>query len=228
LPHLAPVEHVRRAPDGVTLGVSVRGERAVRLWHLDRLWSNLNDLDLGQGLPTLPTPRPLTKPFPRRDKTKPPIDRFLTGDTKHLPVDSPHGLRVDYFGNPDLSGRPVVSGLVANIDFDWGSKQPTTEVPANHFSVRWTGTLTAPQPGQYDLQVYVDDWARLWIDDTLVIDAWDRPVGVHGCTVNLTGQPQRIRLDYAEITGFAECHLSWRPHGTKAFSIIPTPAFSPR
>jgi WD40 repeat protein len=46
----APVRWLALDPDGVRLFVLLDQERAVRLWHLDRLWSQLNEMDLGAGL----------------------------------------------------------------------------------------------------------------------------------------------------------------------------------
>ncbi|OWK46507.1 hypothetical protein FRUB_00206 [Fimbriiglobus ruber] len=47
-----PVEGISLAPDQVTLGVLVSGERAVRLVHLDRIEKGLTAIGLSIGIPT--------------------------------------------------------------------------------------------------------------------------------------------------------------------------------
>lgn len=61
------------------------------------------------------------------------------------------GLHAEYFANENLSGAPVLTRVDPQIDFDWNSAKPAPQVPANAFSVRWSGTIAAPAAGDYDL-----------------------------------------------------------------------------
>ena len=60
------------------------------------------------------------------------------------------GLKAEYFAGDSTDGKPVLSRVDKQIDFDWNAASPVTGVSADHFSVRWTGTITAPQAGTYD------------------------------------------------------------------------------
>ena len=61
------------------------------------------------------------------------------------------GLKGEYFSNADFSGTPVVTRVDKQIDFDWNAASPASGVPKTGYSVRWTGTFTAPAPGKYGL-----------------------------------------------------------------------------
>ncbi len=66
---------------------------------------------------------------------------------------SEEGLRGEYFASADMSGKPVLTRVDPQIDFDWNSASPALGIPAGSFGVRWSGTITAPAPGDYMLGV---------------------------------------------------------------------------
>jgi beta-glucosidase len=69
------------------------------------------------------------------------------------PGSSEEGLRGEYFASADMSGKPVLTRVDPQIDFDWNSASPALGIPAGSFGVRWSGTITAPAPGDYMLGV---------------------------------------------------------------------------
>jgi beta-glucosidase len=122
-----------------------------------------------------------------------------------------HGLTGAYFSSQDLSGTPVATRIDPSIDFTYTKDNRPDGIGAEHFSVRWTGTLTAPFTGQYTFNITVDDGCRLLIRDKTVIDSWQdgssRPLTG---TIQLTaGQNYPIKLDYYQNTGDAVVSLSW-------------------
>jgi beta-glucosidase len=122
-------------------------------------------------------------------------------------VEGDNGLRGEYFDNPELAGQPVLTRLDPQVFFHWGTNPPAEDMPAQNWSVRWTGSIQAPQSGDYKLYLFhhgafyaneQGDGARLYIDDQLVIDNW-RPVRcrVPSAIVALDAEkPSRIRLEY--------------------------------
>ena len=58
------------------------------------------------------------------------------------------GLTGEYFTNADLSGAPTVVRTDAGVDFAWNSGSPATGMPADNWSARWTGNLTASKSGE--------------------------------------------------------------------------------
>ncbi len=63
----------------------------------------------------------------------------------------------EYFGNANFKGTPVLTRDERAINFDWNAASPVEGVPAQAFSVRWTGTVTAPAPGDYAFSVDIGD-----------------------------------------------------------------------
>lgn len=63
------------------------------------------------------------------------------------------GLHARYYDNASFQGKPVLTRIDKQINFDWDAAPPAQGVPAHHFSVAWTGTVQVPAPGDYRLQV---------------------------------------------------------------------------
>ena len=62
------------------------------------------------------------------------------------------GLKAEYFNNDSLTGPPAITRVDKQIDFDWNSTSPDpAKLDPKAFSVRWTGTLQAPAPGDYEV-----------------------------------------------------------------------------
>ena len=79
-------------------------------------------------------------------------------------------------------------------------------------SVRWSGTLIAPETAKYTLALTSDDGSRLYVNDEMRIDNW----GKHGMVTKTTvvdlkaGEPVDIRIDYYEETGQAGIVFGWK------------------
>ena len=126
------------------------------------------------------------------------------------------GLNAEYFPNIKLAGKPSAMRTDPYVNFDWGTKAPVPEVPADSFSVRWTGKLTAPKSGPYRIGVEIDDGCRLWIGGALVIDAWqdggDRTLFKE---MQLTARKSYdVKLEYFDRIGSAMAKLVWVLPGT--------------
>jgi beta-glucosidase len=62
------------------------------------------------------------------------------------------GLKAEYFNNDSLTGTPAITRTDKQIDFDWNSTSPDpTKLDPKAFSVRWTGTIQAPTPGDIEV-----------------------------------------------------------------------------
>jgi len=95
------------------------------------------------------------------------------------------------------------------IHFDWGIQSPDAAIPADHFSVRWSGNFTF-DPGSYTFTLIVDDGFRLYIDDVKVMDLWaEQAVATYTLTQFITGGAHTVTLEYFENTGNAVAVLHW-------------------
>ena len=82
------------------------------------------------------------------------------------------GLQAEYFPNTELSGAPEITRIEPGIAHDWVFDAPEGLSVGDYFSARWTGELTIGAKPVF-FRVMSDDGFRLWIDDEMVIDAWD-------------------------------------------------------
>jgi alpha-D-xyloside xylohydrolase len=126
------------------------------------------------------------------------------------PDGSSGALLGEYFADKELSHRAATRNDAA-IDFDWGLGSPLPEMPADHFSVRWTGRLRAPETGEYDLATVADDGVRLWLDGKLLIDDWTQHAPeYHTARVTLeAGKQYDLRLEYYDEIMGASVKLRW-------------------
>ncbi len=122
-----------------------------------------------------------------------------------------HGLRGEYFNNMELSGEPALVRVDKEIYFDWGGRSPADAINAEQFSARWTGKLTAPETGEYQIGVTTDDGVRLFLDGKLLIEYWkDRSPMTNTVTVKLEKNRQYdICMEYYENAGGAFASLGW-------------------
>jgi beta-glucosidase len=86
------------------------------------------------------------------------------------------GLLGEYFDNPDLSGEAGAKRIDRTVEF-WRLRPPA-EIDAGEFSVRWTGTLTAPDTGRHVFKLAGAGICRLYLDGELLIGlTYDQPWG---------------------------------------------------
>jgi hypothetical protein len=128
------------------------------------------------------------------------------------------GWKAEYFANKDLRGTPALARRDSAIDFSWENGSPDPGLPADDFSARWTGTTRFDQ-AIYRFHVVVDDGARLWVDDNLLIDAWATGTSREVTQdLGLTRGDHSLRLEYFESRGRASVRLSWEKAQTPVFT----------
>ncbi len=140
-------------------------------------------------------------------------------------AETANGLNVEFFRDRELKS-PVARRIDPNIDWHWAYARPHPDVPADHFSARWSGWIKAPQAGRYNLTLMGDDGFRLSLDGLPVIDAW-KGGSPKSATVELTGRPQAIEIEYCEFDRGAWLTFWWQPLGVDRPSIVPAEALFP-
>lgn len=118
----------------------------------------------------------------------------------------------EYFNNMGLKGTPALVRDDVQVNFDWGGNSPAPGIIGNDvFSVRWTRTINLTA-GTYRFEMTVDDGARLWVNNSLVIDCWyDQTVRTYTADVKVSGGAVPIKMEYYEHTGGAIAKLTWNP-----------------
>jgi len=130
------------------------------------------------------------------------------------------GLNGQYFPNPNLDGKP----LGVRVDAAFPSGADPLVKPAG-FSIRWTGFIKPPAPGKHRIRLAGEGKSRVWIEDRLVYDGWDKDPkkGGMGEFTNLPefkpGELCPLRIEYRG-TGNPQIALSWMTFAKKDFSTL--------
>ena len=121
------------------------------------------------------------------------------------------GLVTEFYDNPRLEGRPVLSRRDSTVDVLWTFNPPARGLGTDWYAVRWSGTLTAGDDPVVRLGVEGSDGWRLWLDDQVLIDRWyKQSSGTHLAAVRIEpGSVHQVRLEYFETTGNASVRLVW-------------------
>ncbi len=148
--------------------------------------------------PTVPSATPTKRPLPTATAT---------------PRYGVAGWRGEYFKNGDLADAPVNIRTDATLDFNWGGEGPIAGMPADHFSVRWSRSLSFSE-GTYRFYAVADDGVRVWIDNQLIIDQWREATGsVYVAERSLGAGTHNLRVEYFENIGNASIAFSWERLG---------------
>jgi hypothetical protein len=132
------------------------------------------------------------------------------------------GLTGRYYSGTNFNSL-VFTRIDPTVDFTWGYESPGTGVPADGFSVRWTGQILAPVSGNYTFSTVSNDGVRLWVNGRRIINNW----GVHGTTTNnsspvtlVAGTKYTVTMEFFENAGWGVSRLLWAYPG-QAQSAIP-------
>lgn len=121
--------------------------------------------------------------------------------------------RGEYYTNRNLSGSPYLVRNDDTVDFNYGTGSPAAGIPSDGFSVRWTRSPYFDS-GRYRFHVRVDDGARLYVDDSLIIDQWnDGSEREFTADRDLGSGNHSLRVEYYENSGGARITLWWERIG---------------
>jgi len=121
------------------------------------------------------------------------------------------GLQAEYFNNISLQGEARVKRIDKSIDFHWTLYAPDPKIPADFYSARWTGQLTASETGTFRIGLEGNDGYRLFLNDQLIIDNWKKQT----YSTSLAdysfekGKRYNIRVEFFEPNGNATIKLVW-------------------
>jgi len=132
------------------------------------------------------------------------------------------GLKTSFFASLDHSGGAVLTRRTRRPDLIWiGSFHP--DIDPRAFSLRLEGRYTPEETGLHSFALTSGGKARLFVDDTLLVDNWDAQVRgdsffgtgsaeATGTVSLVAGEPVALRIDYTSegaigIAGLRIGHL---------------------
>ncbi|WP_423126977.1 glycoside hydrolase family 3 N-terminal domain-containing protein [Gaoshiqia sp. Z1-71] len=122
------------------------------------------------------------------------------------------GLNGEYFNNVTLTGKPVFTRVDPQVQFQWTLFSPDPEkLTYDFYSVRWTGKLKAPASGNYKIGIDGNDGYRLYLNDKLLIDNWQK-LSKQTILADFSFEKDKeynIRIEYYEPVGNAFFRLIW-------------------
>jgi len=124
-----------------------------------------------------------------------------------LPEGTDHGMRAEYFDNPDLSGQPEHRLIEPRPSF-W-RYMSSTQQPDPQFSARWTARLIVPVDGRYLFKLGYAGICRVLLNEELIFDGslpvddrLIRPEVIKETQKELHGgQPYSLRIEFFKYPG---------------------------
>jgi beta-glucosidase len=128
------------------------------------------------------------------------------------------GLQATYYGSADLSGQPLATETVPNLDI---TGAPGAVGTVKIWSARYTGTITAPSAGDYRFSLSAGANVRVWIDGRPLVAFAPMREPTRDGLITLTAGSHSIRVEVTPfqatlvtVDAFAVTpglHLGWQP-----------------
>jgi beta-glucosidase len=121
------------------------------------------------------------------------------------------GLKGEYFQSLIPAGQPAVTRNDKQLDFNWTLFAPDAALSLDQYSVRWTGQVTSPETGIYQIGLDGNDGYRLYINNELLVDNWHKQT-YQTKLVDYRFEKDKsynIKVDFFEPVGNAHIRLVW-------------------
>ncbi len=130
---------------------------------------------------------------------------LVGGFREPLKRDDRRGLHGEYFKSRRFrSGERVIDRIDPKVRFDFGEESPDPEkMEPEQFSIRWEGSVLAPETGDYELIVRTEHATRFWFNDMNrpLIDAYVKSGNDNEYRASvflLGGRVYPIRLEFSK------------------------------
>lgn len=130
-----------------------------------------------------------------------------------------------------------IERIDSNINFNWVRNSPDPRIRVDNFQAKWEGYITPEFSETYTFTAKADDGIRVWINNVLIIDQWEKQEGIESFVegaqtsksaqskIKLTkGQKYPIKVEYFEDKLNATAVLSWASK-SQMEEIVPGSAF---
>ncbi len=144
------------------------------------------------------------------------IDKIVFTEKEVIHPDDGTGLYRTFY-NGDIGGHnwftdSICSEVDPFVHHEWGEESPGCGTRSIFWNARWEGLFEAHFSEEYAISLSINDLGRLWIDNELLIDAWQSSDAnqTHTIQINLTADEKiPIKIEYANKTGDGFIKLEW-------------------
>ncbi len=136
------------------------------------------------------------------------------------------GLKAEYFYTRNFKQSKIPGRVDPSINYDYGEESPDKNLRKEEFSIRWKGSLIAPETGEYEIVMKTPNGVKLWLNDNSkpLIDGWVAS-GMRELKTTiflLGGRSYPLRLDYFKYKEkLSSIKLMWKLPG-QAKQVIPS------
>ncbi len=142
------------------------------------------------------------------------------------PFDDKRGLQAEYFASGRFQRNKELdfNRVDPMIDVDFGEDVPAGSkfTKKDEFSIRWQGSVIAPETGDYEFVIRTDNGCQFWLNHSQIpfIDGKVRSgddAEYRKSMFMVGGRPYPLRLDFFKFNGKSgEIRLRWKaPHKTE-------------
>ncbi|NII85357.1 glycoside hydrolase family 3 C-terminal domain-containing protein [Pedobacter sp. SG908] len=149
------------------------------------------------------------------------LQSYIPVDSQFLSVNQKAGLTGSYFKGLYLSGKPVKEVNDKAVNFSWTLYPPDEQLQLDDYSVRWDGKIKVPQNADVNIGLEGNDGYRLYLDNQLMIDNWDKK-SFSTKTVPFHFEKNKeyaIKIEFFEPKGNGKIKLIWDYGITKSNEI---------
>jgi beta-glucosidase len=130
----------------------------------------------------------------------------------------------EVFAGTELAGSPIAASTVDRINYrtEGGLPQPPAPgLPAENFSIRWTGAVSVDKAGRYELMTNTDDGVRVFVDQKQVIDDWRQHAAkTNSIAVDLQPGRHSVVVEYYQGGGGAIAQFGFGPEAASKTPIF--------
>ncbi len=136
---------------------------------------------------------------------------YVAVAANYLETENGNGLTATYYDQMNFSGNPAMTRVDSQIDFNWTLYGPSSELGNHFYAVKWGGNLIAPETGNYQIGLEGNDGYRLYLNNQLLIDRWEK-ASYHKDLIPIDfvkGKRYPIRVEFKEPKGNGKIRLIW-------------------
>lgn len=127
------------------------------------------------------------------------------------------GIILEEYNNLDLSGTATLTKEEGNVKYSWGRPQRQERKT----SIKWTGFIKPQETGSYRFRYTGDNGYKIYINDKMIVDAWDIAWPTSDSEVNLDKNTMyHIRVEAMQNGSRGDQKLQWSKPSVNINSAI--------